>query len=176
MKDAAVFLDFTSEVLEFLIKNHRLPETNKKALHDSLIEKKGIFIKLVHKESGKSLGTEGHITADRAVYLNIRDILMQLVKGKDLSGTTPEDYQIVLSFPSPIKSCKDTTTVKLGEQGVFFRYMELFSTVLPQEPKENGWDLAETLDVLIKRAGLNPTLFDWDNALFFTFTTDKITS
>jgi|GEM_PF-6974843 len=174
MKDASVYLDFTKDVFQFLIENHELPEIPKKDIPDQLKEKRGIFIKIIHRESESPIGTEGHITADRPVHLNIRDILMQIVKGKELSGTSVEDYKLILSFPSPIKSCKDTTSVRLGEQGLFFRYMDLFSTVLPEEPMENDLDLSETLDLLVRRAEMDPSLFDWDNALYFTFTTEKI--
>lgn len=133
----------------------------------------GVFVTL--KQHGELRGCIGHLVGDfpvglttvwMAVQAGENDLRFSRVSLKELAG-----LEIEISVMTPLKPVAKPTDIVVGRDGVVISKNGLSAVFLPQVATEQGWGLAEMLDNLCIKAGLNPG--DWKTgAQFLVFQAD----
>ena len=121
----------------------------------------GAFVTL-HKE-GKLRCCIGEIIPSRPIWQAVqaeafnaafRDWRFSPVKSDEL-----KDIDIEISALTPPQAVKSYQDIKLGRDGIILSRYNRSAVFLPQVATEQGWDLAQTLTYLSRKAGLGPN--DW---------------
>lgn len=143
----------------------------------SLSEPAGAFVTL--KRDGRLRGCIGYIeplaplylaVLENAVNAAVNDPRFTPLTGAELDGLEVEVS--VLSVPRPIPSAD---AFAVGEQGIILSKDGHRAVFLPEVASEQGWDRAQTLGALARKAGLAEQAWR-DGAQFEVFTSQKISA
>jgi AmmeMemoRadiSam system protein B/AmmeMemoRadiSam system protein A len=146
------------------ITNKLFPDKSLKKdfeITDNLRKKSGAFVTLKTKD-GNLRGCIGRITSDEPIYKSIPEIALssalQDSRFEPLTKSELEKISIsitVLTPPHTVNSYKD---IIIGKHGIILEKtvngLTRSAVFLPQVAGEQGWDLAETLENLSEKAGL----------------------
>ena len=80
------------------------------------------------------------------------------------------DITIEISVLSQMKKINGPDEFIVGKEGILIRKGSASAVFLPQVATEQGWDRAETLCQLCRKAGLFPDAWKDDDMEFFVFT------
>jgi AmmeMemoRadiSam system protein A len=121
------------------------------------LQERGAFVTL--REKGKLRGCIGLITAEKPLYLAVRDAA-SLAALQDPrfapvnAGELPElEYEI--SVLSPFRRVLDIKEIRMGRDGLLMIQGRNEGVFLPQVPTEQGWGRQIFLEELGRKAGLS---------------------
>ena len=146
-----------------------------KAIEEGALAKPcGAFVSLHTQANRKLRGCIGRMTASAPLRKTVRTMALEAafsdprfpsLKPEELSGISIE-----ISALSPMESCADPRSVKVGVHGLYLIHRGRTGVLLPQVPVEQGWNLDEYLDYICVKAGLPPRSYEASGAELFTFT------
>lgn len=126
---------------------------------DRLEENRGAFVTL-HGKEGCLRGCIGTFTADRPLYVTIREMAVQAAfhdpRFFPLDEEEMTDIQIEISVLSPLKEIKDVDEIEVGRHGLYIIKGFYTGTLLPQVAVEYCWDRRTFLEHTCIKAGLPP--------------------
>lgn len=126
---------------------------------DRLKENRRAFVTL-HDKEGCLRGCIGTFTADRPLYMTVRDMAVQAAfhdpRFFPLEEGELKDIQIEISVLSPLKEIKDVDEIEVGRHGLYIIKGFYTGTLLPQVAVEYGWDRMQFLEHTCIKAGLPP--------------------
>ena len=137
----------------------------------------GAFVTL-HSLDGrggqKLRGCIGRMIASAPLEKTVRAMAIEAAFGDPrfprLEAWELPGIRIEISALSPMESCADPRSVKVGVHGLYLIHRGRAGVLLPQVPVEQGWDLDEYLDYICVKAGLPPHSYDAPGAELYTFT------
>jgi len=160
--------------------DYRLEPSLEKAIEDgssALAKPCGAFVTLHIKDSqGKQnlRGCIGRMLASTALEKTIRLMAIEAAFGDPrfppLETWDFPKINIEISALSPMESCSDPRSVKIGVHGLYLIHRGRSGVLLPQVPVEQGWSLDEYLDYICVKAGLPPRSYEAPGAELLTFT------
>jgi len=137
----------------------------------------GVFVTLHIRDNQGNLqlrGCIGRMHAGAALEKTVRLMAIEAAFGDPrfppLEKWDFPRISIEISALSPMETCPDPRSVKVGTHGLFLIHLGRSGVLLPQVPVEQGWDLDEYLDYICVKAGLPPRSYEAPGAELFTFT------
>jgi AmmeMemoRadiSam system protein A len=132
----------------------------------------GAFVTL---HIGKNLrGCIGRLTAAWPLEKTVQAMAVEAAfSDPRFPALAPEELErcsIEISALSPMETCPDPRSVRVGVHGLYLVHRGRSGVLLPQVPMEQGWDLDEYLDYICVKAGLPPHSYKAPGAQLFTFT------
>jgi len=122
----------------------------------AFLQERGVFVTL--KEKGELRGCIGLITAEKPLYLGVRDAATYAALRDPRfppvnAGELPElEYEI--SVLTPFRRVLDVKEIHVGRDGLLMIQGRNEGIFLPQVPTEEGWDRKTYLEELGRKAGL----------------------
>jgi hypothetical protein len=119
-------------------------------------QERGVFVTL--KEKGELRGCIGLITAEKPLYLGVRDAATYAALRDPRfpavnAGELPQlEYEI--SVLTPFRHVSDVKDIRIGRDGLLLVQGSSEGIFLPQVPTEEGWDRKTYLEELGRKAGL----------------------
>ena len=173
-KEKALLLSLARNTLETYTKTGAPPKFDQTeyALPPRLKEKYGVFVTL--KKHGELRGCIGHIVPrsplshaviENTINSSANDWRFNPVEAKEVP-----DITIEISVLSQMKKINEPDEFIVGKEGIVIRKGSASAVFLPQVATEQGWDRAETLCQLCRKAGLSPDAWKDDEMEFFVFT------
>ena len=126
------------------------------------------------KKHGELRGCIGHIVPrsplshaviENTINSSANDWRFNPVEAKEVP-----DITIEISVLSQMKKINEPDEFIVGKEGIVIRKGSASAVFLPQVATEQGWDRAETLCQLCRKAGLSPDAWKDDEMEFFVFT------
>ncbi len=121
----------------------------------------GAFVTL-HKD-GQLRGCIGEIIPRRPIWQAVREQAFNAAfrdwRFSPVKSDELKDIDIEISALTPPKAVKSYQDIKLGRDGIILSRYNRSAVFLPQVATEQGWDIAQTLTYLSRKAGLGPN--DW---------------
>ena len=146
------------------------------AHNSALVKPCGAFVTL-HSNTGgirKLRGCIGRMSTPEPLENTIRTMAMEAAFGDPrFPPLTIEELpmcDIEISVLSPMETCPDPRSVKIGVHGLHLYHRGRSGVLLPQVPVEQGWNLDEYLSYICVKAGLPPGSYDEPGAELKTFT------
>jgi len=173
-KEKVLLLSLARSTLETYIKTGTSPKLDKieYKLTPRLKENYGVFVTL--KKHGELRGCIGYIVPraplsqaviENTINSSARDWRFNPVEANEVS-----DITIEISVLSQTKKINGPDEFIVGKEGILIRKGSASAVFLPQVATEQGWDRAETLCQLCRKAGLFPDAWKDDDMEFFVFT------
>ena len=163
--------------LENRLPQCRLKPSLKKAVKEGssiLAKPNGAFVTLHTRVNRKLRGCIGRMSSDTPLEETVRNMALEAAFGDPrfpaLEAGELNRIGIEISVLSPMESCADPRSVKIGKHGILLRHWGRGGVFLPQVPVEQGWNLDEYLDHICIKAGLPPGSYNAPGAEFYTFT------
>ena len=134
-------------------------------------QERGVFVTL--KEKGELRGCIGLVTAEKPLYLAVRDAgtyaalrdqRFPPVNAGELSGL---EYEI--SVLTPFRRVLDVKDIRIGRDGLLMIQGHNEGIFLPQVPTEQGWDRKTYLEELGLKAGLTRQTWQDETTDIFAF-------
>ncbi|MFW5782379.1 MAG: AMMECR1 domain-containing protein [Candidatus Muiribacteriaceae bacterium] len=150
--------------------NNNVPDLSYYESDEDLMEKKGLYITFFDRETGNILARRGHMTSDRELLYNIRDMT---VAAYNKIREYEDRLQIGITFISDLKAHKKKDRLDLNGKGLYIQYFEKSATLLPDEigEDENPEDVVARL---CRKKGFSPQLYREGNLLLFTYNTETV--
>ncbi len=167
-------LRLARETLDGYVTNRERPDLDSGGFHltPRLMTVCGAFVSL---HVGRDLrGCIGHIVGrlplaecvrENTINAAENDYRFSPVRSKELS-----QIHIEISVLSPMWTVDSYEQIEIGKHGVFLKQGAAQAVFLPQVAPEQGWDLAQTLSHLARKAGLNPLAWQAPETEFEVFT------
>lgn len=132
----------------------------------------GAFVTL---RTGKALrGCIGRMDASDTLENTVRVMASEAAFGDprfpSLTLQELSRCRIEISVLSPMETCADPRSVRVGVHGLYLVHRGKTGVLLPQVPTEQGWNLEEYLDYICVKAGLPPQAYEEPGAHLYTFT------
>jgi len=172
--EKSLLLSLARSTLETYTKTGTPPKFDQTeyALTSRLKEKYGVFVTL--KKHGELRGCIGYIVPrsplsqsviENTINSSANDGRFTPVEAKEV-----QDITIEISVLSQMKKINGPDEFIVGKEGIVIRKGPASAVFLPQVATEQGWDRAETLCQLCRKAGLSPDAWKDDEMEFFVFT------
>lgn len=135
-----------------------------------LLREQGAFVTL--EKGGALRGCVGRLFTDQPLYLTVQRMAVAAalederfppVQAQELS-----ELDIEISVLSPLDQIAHPEEIEIGRHGVVLRAQGKQAVFLPQVAPEQGWDRAELLRQLCKKAGLPDDA--WKEGTLYVFT------
>ena len=134
----------------------------------------GAFVTLHTRVTGKLRGCIGRMSAAVPLQKTVRTMALEAAFGDPrfppLETGELSKVNIEISALSPMESCGNPRSVKVGVHGLYLHHRGRSGVLLPQVPVEQGWNLDEYLDYICVKAGLPPRSYEAPDAELYTFT------
>ncbi|HHT9111974.1 MAG: AmmeMemoRadiSam system protein B [Planctomycetes bacterium] len=173
-KEKSLLLSLARSTLEAYTKTGAPPKFDQTeyALPPRLKEKYGVFVTL--KKHGELRGCIGYIVPrsplSHAVIENTINSSANDWRFTPVDAKEVQDITIEISVLSQMKKINGPDEFIVGKEGIVIRKGPASAVFLPQVATEQGWDRAETLCQLCRKAGLSPDAWKDDEMEFFVFT------
>jgi AmmeMemoRadiSam system protein B/AmmeMemoRadiSam system protein A len=138
----------------------------------AVLQPLGAFV--TYTQDGELRGCAGRLEGDRPAYLNVQyaalaaalaDSRFAPITSEELDGLTME-----ITLLNPIRQIASIEDIQIGRDGILLRVKDKAALFLPQVPLDEGWDLAQTLVALCRKAGLSDDAWQRSDALLYVFT------
>ena len=134
----------------------------------------GSFVTLRTRGTNKLRGCIGRMIASTPLIQTVRTMALESAfedpRFPPLTMEELSETDIEISALSPMESCHDSSSVKVGVHGLYLRHRGRSGVLLPQVPTEQGWNQQEYLEYICVKAGLPPLSYKESGAELFTFT------
>lgn len=173
-KEKSLLLSLARSTLETYTKTGTSPKLDKieYKLTPRLKENYGVFVTL--KKHGELRGCIGYIVPrsplSQAVIENTINSSANDGRFNPVEAKEVPDITIEISVLSQLKKINGPDEFIVGKEGILIRKGSASAVFLPQVATEQGWDRAETLCQLCRKAGLSPDAWKDDDMNFFVFT------
>ncbi|MDR0409573.1 MAG: AmmeMemoRadiSam system protein A [Spirochaetaceae bacterium] len=144
----------------------------------TLSQKLGAFVTL-HEKNGDERtlrGCIGRLTSDGPLEKTVRGMALEAAFGDPRFPPLTKDEwprcDIEISVLSPMKLCADVNSIEIGVHGLYLVFRGRSGVLLPQVPIEQGWNPAEYLDYICRKAGLPRKSYENTEARLYTFTAE----
>lgn len=139
---------------------------------DPVLEnKQGAFVTL--KKHGRLRGCIGHMAEDLPLCRTVGAMALQAAfndrRFPPLEPKELSEVELEISVLTPFRRVNSVEDILVGRDGVVLRKDARSAVFLPQVAPEQGWDRAEMLTHLSRKAGLSPDDWKSDDAQFSTF-------
>ena len=134
-------------------------------------QERGVFVTL--KEKGELRGCIGLITAEKPLYLGVRDAATYAALRDPRfppvnTGELPAlEYEI--SVLTPFRHVLDVKDIRIGRDGLLLVQGRNEGIFLPQVPTEEGWDRKTYLEELGRKAGLSRQAWQDETSDIYAF-------
>jgi len=149
-------------------KKYELPTDLPKAL----LQDRGAFVTITRK--GDLRGCIGFTAPVESLAMTVRDVATHAALNDPRFGpvTASElpDLRYEVSVLSPLRHVADVSQIKVGENGLLIKEGEREGLLLPQVPREQGWQRKTFLEQTAVKAGLPPDAWRDKDADLFMFT------
>jgi len=119
-------------------------------------------------------GCIGRMIASTPLQKTVRTMALEAAFGDPrfppLEASEMPDISIEISALSPLESCSDPRSVKVGVHGLYLMHRGRAGVLLPQVPVEQGWNLDEYLEYICIKAGLPRGSCEAPGSELYTFT------
>jgi hypothetical protein len=169
-KEKEVLIGLARKSVETVVREKKLYEPPVPEF-PALLEERGAFVTL--KEKAELRGCIGLITAEKPLYLGVRDAAaFAAVRDPRFSpvtaGELPQlEYEI--SVLTPFRRVLDVKEIRVGRDGLLMIRGDNEGVLLPQVPTEQGWDRKTFLEGLCLKAGLPRQAWQDEAADIFAF-------
>ncbi|MBM2835106.1 MAG: hypothetical protein HW406_2267, partial [Candidatus Brocadiaceae bacterium] len=173
-KEKSLLLSLARSTLETYTKTGIPPKVDQTeyTLPPRLQEKYGVFVTL--KKHGELRGCIGYIIPrsplSQAVIENTINSSANDQRFSPVEPNEVQDITIEISVLSQTKKINGPDGFIVGKEGIVIRKGPASAVFLPQVATEQGWNKAETLCQLCRKAGLSPDAWRDDDIEFFVFT------
>jgi AmmeMemoRadiSam system protein B/AmmeMemoRadiSam system protein A len=138
----------------------------------ALLQPMGAYV--TYEKDGALRGCLGRLESDRPAYLNVQYAAVAAALGDSrFPPVTPEELETLtleISLLEPERLVQSPDEIEIGRDGVRMLVGELNGALfLPQVAPEQGWDLADTLLNLCRKAGLPDDCWQRPDARFYIF-------
>jgi AmmeMemoRadiSam system protein A len=170
-EDRAALLRLARDTLTQYLADGRIPRYDPPS-DSPLRTPSAVFVTL--KRDGQLRGCIGDVVAQMPLYLAVQrralaaaleDPRFPAVQADELPHLTIE-----VSVLSPMTPVGDVAEIVVGTHGLFIVKGDQRGLLLPQVPVEQGWDRAEFLRQVCRKAGLPDDA--WQHAQLYRFTAD----
>ncbi|MCK9223485.1 MAG: AMMECR1 domain-containing protein [Candidatus Muirbacterium halophilum] len=163
---------FVRNILNEYITNSNVFEFDEKDYPEIFDLKSGIGI--IVKHNNEIIGEACHITMDRTFLLNLRDMLLMVIKG-DSKKNMPDPEQIKnmtfeLFLTERIKAVKSIDNIDVSKQGLIIQQLGKTAFRLPEKTKKTN---VEIITELIEKTGCKVDKKDFSGFLIFSFSVEK---
>lgn len=156
--EQTVLLRLARDTLDGYVRHGRRPQVDERkyALSPRLKETCGVFVTL--KKHGRLRGCIGHIMGRMPLYRGVvenainsaaNDPRFPPVRSEELG-----DIEVEVSVLTPFRPVASAQDFVPGKHGIYIKKGRRSAVFLPQVATEQGWDRAETLRHLCRKAGL----------------------
>jgi AmmeMemoRadiSam system protein B/AmmeMemoRadiSam system protein A len=126
------------------------------------------------KSKGQLTGCIGQPQASQPLYRSVSEMTVSACS-KDMRFTPvkPEELpgiHLEISVMSPFVRVNDIDEIEVGRDGLHLNYMGRSGILLPQVPGEQGWDRADYLKAICRKAGLPDNIWEEPGAELYKFT------
>jgi MEMO1 family protein len=122
----------------------------------ALQEERGVFVTL--QEKGELRGCIGFITAQKPLYLGVRDAAalaaLQDSRFSPVNVRELPELEYEISVLTPFRHVTDVNEIRVGRDGLLLIRDRYEGILLPQVATEQGWDRKTFLEGLSQKAGL----------------------
>jgi len=173
-------LRYSRAVLESGVRNRRAADVGER---DNPVEpdelarepwcrkNRGLFVTL--RKDGDLRGCIGHIRPTLPLLRAVAEITLKSALDDYRFPPVTEDelpeIRIEISILTEPRSVPGANDIRIGTDGVILSSGGRSAVFLPQVAAEQGWNLAQTLTALSRKAGLPPDEWRSDSARFQTF-------
>jgi AmmeMemoRadiSam system protein B/AmmeMemoRadiSam system protein A len=137
---------------------------------DGLYQERGVFVTLRHE--GELRGCIGSLIGERPIYLEVqRSAVLAALNDRRFPPVTPgelPELDLEISVLGPMEPVTDVTAIEVGVHGLLLVQGGQQGVLLPQVPVEEGWDRAEYLVQVCRKANLPDDA--WQTADLYRFT------
>lgn len=167
-EERRALLAFARRTIERYLSSATAPLA--RGFSSELWRKQGLFVTL--KKGGHLRGCIGHTEADRPLCQLVGGMALQAAfndrRFQPVSADELSEIEVEISLLGPFTQVDDARAVRLGVDGVLLRKAGREAIFLPQVATEQGWDRAQMMESLCRKAGLPPA--SWrEGAELFTF-------
>ena len=164
---------FVKNTVDEFIKNGNFYEYDERDYSSISDLKNGIGI--IVRDNDVIIGEACHVTLDRTFLLNLRDMLLMVIKG-DSKINMPnieniKDLTFEIFLTERIKAVKSIDAVNTEKQGIFIQQLGKTAFRLPEKTKKSNSDI---LGELIEKTGSKLDNKNASGFLLFTFSVEKI--
>ena len=139
----------------------------------------GVFV-TVQQEPSKQLrgcmgSTEdGHVPLYEGIYTMAKKAAFQDPRFHPLRIEELKHLTLSVSVLSQMREIEDVRRIRLGTDGVMYRYQGHHALFLPEVAVEQKWTLERLLGQLCLKASLSPTFYRSGKGSYYTFTTSRV--
>jgi hypothetical protein len=134
-------------------------------------QERGAFVTL--QEKGELRGCIGLITAEKPLYLAVRDAAtfaaLQDPRFSPVNAGELPELQYEISVLTPFRRVLDVKEIRVGRDGLLMIRGNNEGIFLPQVPTEEGWDRKTFLEELGRKAGLPRQAWQDETTDIFAF-------
>ncbi len=138
----------------------------------ALLQPMGAYV--TYEKDGMLRGCLGRLESDRPVYQNVQYAALAAALGDSrfppVGAGELSSLSLEITLLHPLHEVHSPEEIQIGRDGVLMRIGEEGGALfLPQVPLDQGWDLAETLLNLCRKAGLPDDAWTRADARFYVF-------
>lgn len=162
-EEEQTLLQLARTTLESYVRRHQCPPLGIESFTPALQEKHGAFVTLrAHGELRGCIGYTSNIeplakaVQDNAINAAVHDPRFVPITPGELDGITIEISALTPGDApdTPFKKVNDISEIVIGRDGLFIERPPMRGGVLlPQVPLEQGWDVAQFLTAVCRKAG-----------------------
>ncbi len=116
---------------------------------------------------------EGNTPLYESIYTMAKKAAFQDPRFRPLRIEELKHLTLSVSVLSEMREIDDVRRIRLGIDGVMFRYQGHHALFLPEVPVEQKWTLERLLGQLCLKASLPPTFYSSGKGSYYTFTTSR---
>ncbi len=156
-------LQLARNSIQYFLKNRKLPEIEVE--NQKLKQKKGAFVTL--KVGGELRGCIGYPLPYKPLYRAVMEMAVAAAtedfRFPPLSEDELDSLTIEISVLTLPRKVESPSEIVIGKHGIIVRKGHHQGLLLPQVPKEYGWDLTTYLEHGCLKAGLSPD--EWEKGV-----------
>jgi AmmeMemoRadiSam system protein B/AmmeMemoRadiSam system protein A len=170
LADKQTLLTLARQTLEQYVRTGKRPEV----VPDSPALKKQGAAFVTLKRRGELRGCIGQLRATMPLYRSVLEMaISSCSRDRRFTPVKPEELgeiQVEISVMSPFMKVAGIDEIEVGRDGLYLTYQGRSGVLLPQVPGEQGWDKAEYLKAICRKAGLPDRTWEKDGAELYRFT------
>jgi AmmeMemoRadiSam system protein B/AmmeMemoRadiSam system protein A len=145
--DKNTLLKIARRTIQEYVKNHTVPEVDKKLLSSSLTIPTGAFVTL--RENGQLRGCIGSFEPTEPLYRVVQSMAIaastQDGRFDPVKSSEIDHLNIEISVLTPMKKIRSINEIELGKHGIYIKKGNQGGTFLPQVATETHWTKEEFL-------------------------------
>ncbi|MFC1517242.1 AmmeMemoRadiSam system protein B [Candidatus Margulisiibacteriota bacterium] len=170
-KEQKVLLNLARDSISAKLKKKELPATE---LDNKKFQAIGAAFVTIHKK-GQLRGCIGHVRAHKPLAATVQEMALAAAfedpRFPPLRSEELKDIDIEISVLTPMRRISDIEEIDVGKHGLLITQGLSSGLLLPQVATEQGWDRAELLIGICRKAGLPPDAWQ-KGAVLHTFSAE----